>query len=147
MYQLAQVEYAKGLNAIALSDNTSQPNKALSASEITTLRGGIGSVLFLCLTRWDLLYDLVVLQTKVKDAVREQLIECNRIIMAAKRHVDRGLIFERLSSGHEPTYDRRRRLAAVADSCHASAKSSYAFEGNLVFLQPECDAKAQSTKD
>ena len=89
----------------------------------------------------------MVLQTKVKDAVQEQLIECNRIIIAAKRHVDRGLTFERLSSGREPTYDRRRRLAAVADSSHASAKSSYAFEGNLVFLQPECDAKAQSTND
>ena len=35
----------------------------------------------------------------------------------------------------------------MADSSHASAKSSYAFEGNLVFLQPEYDAKAESTKD
>ena len=35
----------------------------------------------------------------------------------------------------------------MADSSHASSKSSYAFEGNLVFLQAECDAQAQSTKD
>ena len=83
--KLTQVEYANGLKAVALSDNKSQPNKVLTPSDVTTLRGGIGSVLFLCLTRWDLLYDLVVLQTKVKDAVQEQPIECNRIIMAAKK--------------------------------------------------------------
>ena len=41
----------------------------------------------------------------------------------------------------------RRRLSGVADSSHASAKPSYASEEHLVFLQPECDAKPQQTKD
>ena len=157
---LRQVEYASNLKLLQLGDReedsetatasaslakAGSESKSLTPAEITMLRGGIGSVLFLCLTRWDLLYDLVVLQTQVKDASRLQLKECNRIIYAAKRHTHRGLIFEPLTYGKSRCM--RRRLSGVADSSHASATSSYAFEGNLVFLQPECDAKPQQTKD
>ena len=105
-------------------------------------------MLFLCLTRWDLLYDLCILRTQVKDATVAQLKECNRIIWVATKYTERGLVFEALSGRRgQPWADSRRRLAAVADSSHASSKSSYAFEGNLVFLQAECGAKEQSTKD
>ena len=89
--KLCQSEYAKSLKLIQMpSEKTTQPDaslgsRSLTPVEVTKLRGGIGSVLFLCLTRWDILWDLVFLQTKVKDATVAELAECNKIINAAKR--------------------------------------------------------------
>ena len=151
---LSQKDYAAGLNTVQLptgkdNDPSASASSAglsesepLTAAQVTQLRAGIGAVLFLCLTRWDLLYDLCILQTRVKDAAVKDLKECNRIIYAAKRHSFRGLIFDPLTT---VSHHSQRRLAAVADSSHASAKSSYAFEGNLVFLQEECHAQPQRT--
>ena len=93
--------------------------------------------MFLCLTRWDLLFDLIALQTQVQSATVQALRDCNAIVTRAKRHKALGLRFC-------PLPKVERRLAAIADSSHASKKSSYAFEGNLVLLQPEIHAKAQS---
>ena len=97
-------------------------------------------MLFLCLTRWDLLFDLIALQTQVTNATGQALRDCNVMIARAKRHKALGLVFR-------PLPGSERRLASVADSSHARKKSSYAFEGNLVLLQPEIDARAQSTAE
>ena len=157
---LTQVKYAEALKPIAWKGSVAEPTqsnhslalvsdaepsqaggeKALDAAGVTVLRGGIGAVLFLCLTRWDLLFDLIALQTQVTNASVQALRDCNAIITRAKRHKCQGLRFH-------PLPGRERRLAAVADSSHASKKSSYAFEGNLVFLQPEIWAEAQSLSE
>ena len=97
-------------------------------------------MLFLCLTRWDLLFDLVLLQTQVTTGTGQTLKDCNAIISRAKRHNSQGLVYHPLPGTH-------RKLAAIADSSHASKKSSYAFEGNLVLLQSETSATPQCTGD
>ena len=107
---------------------------------VIQLRVGIGAVLFLCLTRWDLLFDLVLLQTLVTKATHQQLKDCNAVIHRAKLHKEQGLV-------HRPLKGRCGQISGVADSSHASKKSSYALEGNLVLLQPEINARAQSTAE
>ena len=84
------------------------------------MRGGIVAALFLCLTRWDLLFDLVLLQTMVTVATIKELKDCNRTIFRAKRHKYLGLVYR-------PLKGTCRKISAVADSSHASKKSSYAF--------------------
>ena len=87
-----------------------------------------------------MLFQFVLLQTQVTTATGQTLKDCNAIVMRAKRHKTQGLIFQ-------PLPGKCRKLAAVADSSHASKKSSYAFEGNLVLLQSENDAQTQRTSE
>ena len=87
---LTQVNYADALKPLSLLSGEGSPSelnldKALTPAGIARLRGGIGAVLFLCLTRWDLLCDVVLLQTQVKNATGQALKDCNAIIMHAKR--------------------------------------------------------------
>ena len=132
---LSQVKYAEALKPIVLTSSAaviahssdgasvnaqSEDTMPLTPAGVTLLRGGIGAVLFLCLTRWDLLFDLIALQTQVTTATVQALRDCNAIISRAKRHKSQGLRFH-------PLPGRERRLASVADSSHASKKSSYAF--------------------
>ena len=142
--KLTQVAYAEALKPLVINDvgavTPQSLTKPLDAANTIKLRGGIGAVLFLCLTRWDLLFDLVLLQTQVTTATGQTLKDCNAIVMRAKRHKTQGLIFQ-------PLPGKFRKLAAVADSSHASKKSSYAFEGNLVLLQSENDAQPQRSGD
>ena len=152
---LSQVKYAEALKPIVLTSSAaviahssdgasvnaqSEDTMPLTPAGVTLLRGGIGAVLLLCLTRWDLLFDLIALQTQVTHASVQAIKDCNAIITRAKRHTPLGLRFPKLPGSE-------RRIGSVADSSHASRKSSYAFEGNLVLLQPEMWAEAQSLAD
>ena len=86
------------------------------------------------------MFDLISLQTQVTNATGQARKDCNAVVARAKRHNSQGLRFHTLPGSE-------RRFAAVADSSHASKKSSYAIEGNLVLLQPEIHANAESTSE
>ena len=135
-------ETAHELGALSGDAESSQPGseRPLDAHGTTLLRGGIGAVLFLCLTRWDLLFDLVLLQTLVTKATVQQFKDCNAIIHRSQRNTLQGLVLH-------PSHGQRRKLSASADSSHASKKSSYAFEGNLVLLQSENSVEPRRTSE
>ena len=60
---LRQINYAEALKPLATTGV--DMGKPLNPAGVTSLRGGIGAVLFLGLARWGLLFDLVLLQGDV----------------------------------------------------------------------------------
>ena len=127
-YKLQQKNYALALKPVVVPDG--EPTKPLDKAQETILRSGVGGLLYLCLTRPDLVGDLCILQTKVCSGTIQDLRTLNSIIARAHKYAGTyGLVFEHLPG---PLCIR-----VYADASFATSKTAYAVEGNVVVLMSD----------
>jgi len=126
-YKLHQSEFAKALKIIRIDRGRSN-EEALNPSETTQLRGALGGLLYLTYTRPDISADVVMLQTRVNQALISDLRKANAIIRRAWQNPDFGLCYPKLEGPVS--------ILAVSDASFSTKSTSYAIEGTAVFLRP-----------
>jgi hypothetical protein len=87
----------------------------------SALRACNGSLLYLCMSRLDLVADVCILQTKVNEATVADLKMANSVVNRAKSAPHLGIIYMKISGP--------RRVLSITDSSFATSKTSYAIEG------------------
>eukprot|EP00971_Amphidinium_carterae_P349209 6490899-Amphidinium_carterae.1 len=128
--RLTQKHFLRSIKEIPLDKARSKsPTSPCNPQEITQLRGLIGSLLYLTITRLDLISDLCTLQSTVNNATVEQLIQANKTLKRAIKDEDRGITFEPLV----PPY----RLQVITDASFATRRTSYALQGVILCLMED----------
>ena len=125
---LHQRPYLDKLRPIEISKaRLRNPTSELTDSELFEFRSLLCSLLWLTLTREDIMADVVMLQQHMQSATINELKSCNRILQKAKQHSQlNGLHFHKIT----PPF----RLIAIGDCGHVTGTSLYAQEGKLVRL-------------
>ena len=90
------------------------------------MRAALGALLYLCLTRIDILADVVLLQTKICCATVGELKQANAIIRRARQFSNRGILYKRIAP---PS-----RTLCISDASFATKKTSYAIEGQIILV-------------
>eukprot|EP00971_Amphidinium_carterae_P114418 2267140-Amphidinium_carterae.1 len=134
--KLDQEEFLESITPIKMEKGRSTNTDAeCTKEEIAELRALVGSLLYLTITRMDIMADLSTLQSAVSEAKVEHLLLGNRVLNRAKRDKDRGLVFKPLSYP--------LKIQVITDASFATKRTAYALLGVLVMITSEsCDAKA-----
>ncbi len=111
-------------------ERAKQENSDCTPAAITSLRGLLGGLMWLCQTRLDLVGDVVLQQQDITKATASMIKAANALITKAKKYGENcGLHFPRL----KPPL----KLGEVCDASHASRSTSYAQEGVIILLMPD----------
>ena len=94
--------------------------------ETTALRSGLGGLMYLAQTRPEIAAELVTMMTIVNEATVADLKQLNTLINRAKQTPKRGIKMFKIN----PPF----RELVVSDASHASSKTVYAKEGQLLLL-------------
>jgi hypothetical protein len=139
-YKLSQSKFADDLKPIVI-DKMKLHKLELDClpAETTSLRAALGALLFLCITRLDLIADVVVLQTTVCAAKIKDLKQANALINRAKAFRTRGLIYLPIKLP--------LRVVSISDASHATSKTSYAIEGQISLIMHDTMAKVTKSKE
>ena len=126
-----QAPYLKKLKPIALAKSRLQsPNKLCNAKEHFDFRSNVCSMLWLCLTRVDLISDVTQLQQVMVSPTVSDIKRANAALKKAKDQATlAGIHFRRL----QPPL----RLVAVSDSSHLTKLTVYAQEARMVLLMSD----------
>ena len=123
-FKVHQERYARNLKPIDLPRGNNATFIMTQLEMNYLLREAVGSLLFLCYTRADLVSATCELQMRANDAEIEDLRRANSTIRCAKLHSMRGLYYHWLPA---PT-----KLLAIADSSFTTSSTTYAIEGAFV---------------
>ena len=128
LYQLA---YIDKLKPIALDKNHStNVSSPLQAQEHYDCRSLVCSMLWLCLTRLDVIADIVTLQQEMVSPPIANAKEANNALHRAKKNkVLNGMHFRKLMSP--------LKLQGIGDAHQADNRSLYAQEGKLVVFMSD----------
>ena len=125
--KMGQQKFCNDIQLISIDPaRKHHPSLPLTAAETTQLRAALGALLFLLITRGDLISEVVTLQTFINQAQIQHLKQANLIIGRAKQTPDRGLLFRKLTPP--------LRILSIGDSSFATSKTSYAIEGKLELI-------------
>ena len=125
---LHQSPYLSKLKSVQLDDGRSrQDNASCDDLEHFNYRSLLCSMLWLCLTRQDIVHETVLLQTSMQAPLIKHVKQLNTMLSRTWRNrALNGIHFHRLQFP--------LRLAGVSDAGHATSSSAYAFEGKIVLL-------------
>ena len=127
--KMSQDEFCQRLQQTSI-DKRRRDDESLTPAETTTFRSLLGAMLWLCLTRLDLIADIVLAQQDISRVTIGHLRAVNNLVTKAKKYAAScGLYFRPL----KPPL----KLVCVADAGHATKASSYAIEGVLVLLMSD----------
>ena len=125
--KMGQQKFCNDIQPISIDPaRKHHPSLPLTPTETTQLRAALGALLFLLITRGDLISDVVTLQTFINKAEIQHLKQANLIIGRAKQTPNRGLLFQKLTPP--------LRILSIGDSSFATSKTSYAIEGKLELI-------------
>ena len=128
-YSMDQREFCEKLTTLDI-DRSRKDEEPLSAKEATLFRSQLGALLWLCVTRPDVVMDVCFLQQEISHPTIGHLRATNKVVKKAKRHAgDFGIRFPKL----RPPL----RLCEFTDASHATRQSSYAMEGMVTLLMEE----------
>ncbi|CAE8712610.1 unnamed protein product [Polarella glacialis] len=133
--KIDQDEFCQKLQPAEFDDSKSD-DAVTTPSDKTKFRSVLGALLWLCITRMDLIAEVVLLQGHVTAPTYGQLRAANALVVRAKKYAAGcGLHFCKLTPP--------LRILTITDASHASKLSSYAQEGVIVLLtedrQPRLD--------
>ena len=131
-YVMDQGAFCQKLQPLSI-DRSRKDDEKLTPREITMFRSQLGALLWLCVTRVDLIADIVTLQQEISCPLIRHLRQTNLVIKKAKRaHDNCGLHYNFL----KPPL----KIFQFTDASHATKLSSYAMEGMMTLLmQDETD--------
>ena len=136
-YFLSQSEYAGKIKLIELPRFSKDTDKATN-EQVSSLRMCVGSLLYLLLTRLDLVADVCLIQTKVCSATVADLRAANAIVRKAHASKHLGLYYIKIFGP--------KRVLSFTDSSFATSKTSYAIEVNICVIardEPELQYTAK----
>ena len=122
--KISQQHFADSIKLMTV--RKAEPTTPCDAQEQHDFRASIGALLYLCMTRLDLVAEVVILQSKVCCSTIGDLLACNQVFRRAKQYSPRGIIYRPL----QPPV----RILAFSDASFAKSKTSYATEGCLVLI-------------
>ena len=122
--KISQQHFADSKNLMTV--RKAEPTTPCDAKEQHDFRASIGALLYLCMTRLDLVAEVVIIQSKVCCSTIGDLLACNQVVRRAKQYSARGIIYRPL----QPPL----RILAISDASFATSKTSYAIEGCLVLI-------------
>jgi hypothetical protein len=125
---LSQSEYAGKIKLIDIP-RFCKDSDAATPEQTNKLRTCVGSLLYLLLTRLDLVADVCLIQTKVNSATVADLRFANSIVRRAHANKHLGLLYCKIEGA--------RRVLTITDSSFATSKTSYAIEGNISGIAPD----------
>jgi hypothetical protein len=129
--KIHQDEFCQKLVPLVL-DPTAKDDRPLTKDETTDFRSILGGLLWLCLTRMDVIADVVLLQQELKEPLYKHLREANKVLVKAQKYAAGcGLYFKKLVPP--------LRLVTVADTCGSSKKTAYAQEAVFIVLMEDRD--------
>ncbi len=136
---LYQHEYLSKLKPIPIMDKRRPDQEPLSSSDNTAFRSLLCSLLWLCLTRLDLISSVLLLQQEMVRPVFSHLKEVNSLLKRAFHdQTNNGLHFHRLPFP--------LRSVGISDAGHATRRSTYAQEGRMVLIMHDSQ-KAQTQEE
>ena len=126
---ILQTEFCKKLTVVYICPRRDD-HEVLQGREHSLFRSQVGAVLWLCLTRIDLIADTVLLQQELAGPKVIHLRATNLIIKRAKRNSECfGLHFNPLIPP--------LKLMEINDASHANSRTSYAIDGILTLLMED----------
>jgi hypothetical protein len=125
---LYQKDYLAKLKAVPIStERKKNSDSLLGPSESTEFRSLLCSMLWLCLTRLDLISAVVCLQKEMVTPMILHIRELNNLLIRANKDTEmNGLHFHRLPFP--------LKAVGIGDAGHATKKTVYAQEGRFVLL-------------
>jgi hypothetical protein len=128
---LHQEPYLMKLHPIALSsERKAQKTSALVPTEHTEFRSLLCSMLWLCLTRMDLVSEIVQLQQEMIHPLVSHVLELNSLLKKA-------VLNRTLNGLHFGQLRLPLRIVGIGDAGQASKRSLYAQEGKLTLLMSD----------
>jgi hypothetical protein len=122
-----QQDFCNNLQPYKLTpERNKQTTSRCTPEEVTALRSGLGGLMYLAQTRPEIAAELVTMMSIVNEATVADLKNMNTLINRAKQTPKRGIHMHKL----KPPY----RALVISDASHASSKTVYAKEGQLVLL-------------
>jgi hypothetical protein len=122
-----QQDFCNSLQPYKLTpERAKQTTARCTPEEVTALRSGLGGLMYLAQTRPDIAAELVTIMTVVNEATIADIKTMNTLINRTKQTPRRGLFIHKL----QPPF----RVLVISDASHASSKTVYAKEGQMVLL-------------
>eukprot|EP00971_Amphidinium_carterae_P150679 2987292-Amphidinium_carterae.2 len=132
--KVSQEEYLQSIQAIPISKSRSKALQSkCTTQETSQLRALVGSLLYLTITRPDIIADLATVQSAITQAHIEHLVLANRILKRARNHPKRRLLYKPLPFP--------LKVQVVSDASFATKRTSYAQQGVLVMLMSDVSKK------
>ena len=100
----------------------------LTPGDTSALRGMLGALLYLVITRPDIATDVVLLASRITTATYGDLRAANAVVRRAQRNTRRGL--------HFPPLTGQLSIFCISDASLSTKSTSYAVEGQVVIIKP-----------
>lgn len=128
--KMDQSDFAKRLKPAPVP--TGNDNRDLQPAELTAFRSVLGGLLWLCSTRLDIIAEVGILQSAVRQAKVKRIKMANALVKKATENGNHtlGLHYRYVKS-------KRWRTQCIHDASSASQGRHYAQEGVIVLLIPE----------
>jgi hypothetical protein len=126
---ITQFDFCSKLKLAKIGENR-RDTDVLTAEEKTEFRSLLGGVLWLTLTRPDLLCECSLLQGQITTPTIADLKLANETVRRAQKHNHKAAL-------HFAPLRGKLRLVCVSDASHATKKTSYAQEGISILLKED----------
>ena len=128
-FSMDQREFCEKLTVLAIPMSR-RDDEPLAPKEVTLFRSQLGALLWLCVTRPDIVSDVSFLQQEISAPTVGHLRATNGVVKKAKRNADSfGIRF--------PVLKPPLKIAQFTDASHATKTTSYAMEGIVTLLMED----------